>query len=138
MRRCCRFANSRTVQLHGQETNDYIDRLRETIRDRLAIEAKIIQAFRIENEQNIETAKQSHADMILLDHGLGGTGETFDWSLVRRIGRPFMMAGGIDADNINTAIETAQPYGIDVSSGVETDGVKDERKVAALIQAVRF
>ncbi len=127
----------RTVQLHGQETNDYIDRLRETIREKLAIEPEIIQAFRIENEQDIETAKQSHADLILLDNGPGGTGKAFDWSLVQQIGRPFMMAGGIEAGNINAAIETAQPYGIDVSSGAETDGVKDEAKVAALIHAVR-
>ena len=70
----------------------------------------------------------------------GGLGEVFDWSLARTLadqGRRFMLAGGLTPDNVAQAIATARPHGVDVSSGVETDGVKDVAKIRAFVQAAR-
>jgi len=119
------------VQLHGQEDADYLKRLRR------AVDVPIIQAFRIVDADDLARAMQSQADYILLDHGIGGTGESFDWSLVRNIERPFFLAGGLTPEN---AVEAArlEPYCLDVSSGVETDGKKDFEKIKAFAQAVQL
>ena len=73
---------------------------------------------------------------MLLDSG-AGTGKTFDWSLVRSVQRPYFLAGGLDPDNVADAIAALHPYGVDVSSGIETDGVKGESKMAAFVAAAR-
>ena len=76
------------------------------------------------------------ADYLLLDSGQG-TGETFDWSLLKGMNRPFFLAGGLNPDNVIRAISDVHPYGVDVSSGVETDGRKDYDKMKAFIEMVR-
>ena len=76
------------------------------------------------------------ADLVLLDSG-AGTGKTFDWSLVQSVQRPYFLAGGLAPDNVADAIAALHPYGVDVSSGIETDGVKDESKMAAFVAAAR-
>ncbi len=96
----------------------------------------IWKAYSVRSEQDIETAAASTADMILLDNGYG-SGRCFDWELVRDLLRPFILAGGIDPDNIAQAIQRFHPYGLDMSSGVETEGVKDGKKIAAAVAAVR-
>ena len=73
---------------------------------------------------------------MLLDSG-AGTGKTFDWSLVQSIRRPYFLADGLDPEHVADAIAALHPYGVDVSSGIETDGVKDEVKMAAFVAAAR-
>ncbi|MDD4312323.1 MAG: phosphoribosylanthranilate isomerase, partial [Eubacteriales bacterium] len=100
-------------------------------------QAPIIQAFRIATRDDVQRAEQSVADFILLDHGGGGTGESFDWSLLEGIARPFFLAGGLSAKNVGEAIARYQPYAVDSSSKLETDGVKDYEKMKAFVEAVR-
>lgn len=118
------------AQLHGDEDEDYIAQLR------LLTDKKIIKAFRIKTVKDIKIAEQSTADYILLDSG-AGTGEVFDWGFVKSIRRPYFLAGGLDARNAASAIKALYPFAVDVSSGIETDGVKDKTKMAAFIAAVR-
>lgn len=119
------------IQLHGQEDEAYISGLRELT------DKPIIKAFKISSTEDIDTAVKSSADYILLDNGIGGTGDTFDWSLFKQIDRPFFLAGGIGPDNAKESIELMNPYAIDASSSLETEGYKDKSKIAALIKAVR-
>lgn len=119
------------AQLHGGEDEAYIRRLR-SLTDR-----PILKAFRIEGPGDIEAAKNSSADFCLLDSGSGGTGSTFDWSLLSDLTRPYFLAGGLTPDNVYQAIQQLAPYAVDVSSGIETDGKKDAIKMAALAGAVR-
>lgn len=118
------------AQLHGAEDDDYIARLR------LLTDQPIIKAFRIETANDIETATQSTADHILLDSG-AGTGTVFDWNLLKRIKRPYFLAGGLDPRNVAEAVRTLHPFAVDVSSGIESGGVKDQTKMAAFTAAVR-
>ena len=118
------------AQLHGGEDNGYIRRLR-ALTDR-----PVIQAFRIRSEEDVRRAADSGADHILLDAG-AGTGTVFDWGLLRQIRRPYFLAGGLGLHNVEKAVEELHPYGVDVSSGIETDGVKDPEKMAAFVAAVR-
>ena len=78
-----------------------------------------------------------HPDLVLLDAGEGGTGETFDWSLLAGIRRPYFLAGGLHPGNVGQAVRRLRPFGVDVSSGIETDGKKDPAKMEAFVRAVR-
>lgn len=118
------------AQLHGNEDEEYIDRLRQ-----LTVKP-VIKAFRISTERDIADAVHSTADYILLDSG-AGTGSVFDWSLIQNISRPYFLAGGLDPHNVSEAIRTLHPYAVDVSSGIETDGVKDRSKMAEFVDTVR-
>lgn len=118
------------VQLHGNEDEAYIERLRALT------DKPIIKVFQIFCINDIEKAKKSTADFILLDSG-AGTGEVFDWKLVKNINRPYFLAGGLSAQNVESAVEAFHPYAVDVSSGIETDGCKDREKMAAFVTAVR-
>ena len=118
------------AQLHGSEDDDYIARLR-------ALTGKpIFHAFKVKSEADLPAIENCAADLVLLDSG-AGTGKTFDWSLVRSVQRPYFLAGGLDPDNVADAIAALHPYGVDVSSGIETDGVKDESKMAEFVAAAR-
>lgn len=118
------------AQLHGSETEDYIRKLR------LMTDKPIIQAFRIDTEEDVSLAESSTADYVLLDSG-GGTGTTFDWSLLKGIQRPYFLAGGLGSFNVAEAVRTLVPYAVDVSSGIETDGWKDAGKMKKFVDAVR-
>lgn len=118
------------AQLHGAEDEDYITRLRQLT------DKPIIKACRIETTYDIENAEQSTADYILLDSG-AGTGRVFDWQLIQNIKRPYFLAGGLSPDNAADAINTLHTYAVDVSSGIETNGLKDKTKMAAFVAAVR-
>lgn len=119
------------AQLHGTEDEEYIGALR-ALTDR-----PLIKAFRIDSEQDILAAQNSTADYILLDSGDGGTGTRFDWSLIRRLERPYFLAGGLRVDNVGDAVTALDPYAVDVSSGIETGGVKDTNKMIEFVHAVR-
>ena len=140
------------IQLHGNEDEKFIGQLRKLT------DAKIIKAFQIKNKAADKTdvsigaehtAKEdtqssaqlaainaSSADMVLIDSGQG-TGSAFNWQILKKIQRPYFLAGGINTGNIEEAVNDIKPYAIDVSSGIETDGVKDEEKMKKIIEAVR-
>lgn len=118
------------VQLHGNEDEDYINALREQVK------CKLIKAFRIGSREDITAAKHSTADYILLDSG-GGSGEVFDWRMIEGLGRPYFLAGGLTSENVQRAIAELQPFGVDASSALETEGFKDKEKMAAFVKAVR-
>ena len=119
------------AQLHGGEDEAYIARFR-ALKDR-----PIIQAFRIDTPADLDRARASSADYILLDNGAGGTGAAFDWSLLRGFDRPCFLAGGLGPENVAEAVATLHPYAVDVSSGIETDGCKDISKMQAFVMAAR-
>lgn len=118
------------AQLHGGEDAAYIRALRR-MTDR-----PIWQAFRVRTRADVEQAGRSEADCILLDAG-AGTGTAFDWSLLDRVERPYFLAGGLDTENVAGAIRLLRPFGVDVSSGIESGGGKDAEKMAAFVAAVR-
>lgn len=119
------------AQLHGKEDEAYITSLR-ALTDR-----PIIQAFRIDTAEDVAKANNSSADFVLLDSGAGGTGTVFDWQLLRGVTRPYFLAGGLNPENVEEAVRTLRPYGVDVSSGIETEGYKDEKKMSAFLAAVK-
>lgn len=119
------------AQLHGDEDEKYIKRLKTKA------DNPIIKAVRVESAEDVIRAQNIPADYLLLDHGKGGTGEAFDWNLVRECGKPFFLAGGVHADNVEEALKKLRPYAIDLSSGVETDGVKDKEKILEIVRRVR-
>lgn len=131
------------AQLHGSETAESIKRLRglPSVPDG----PRIIQAFQIRSARDCTLAQNSAADYILLDSG-SGTGKSFDWKLIREsreesgepaIRRPYFLAGGLDAENVQAGIAALRPYAVDVSSGIETGGYKDRKKMRDFVHAVR-
>ena len=118
------------AQLHGHEDSAYIRKLRSLT------DAPIIQAFVIASNQDVARAQASDADYVLLDAGRGH-GQTFDWRLIEKIDRPYFLAGGLTPENVGKAVDTRNPFAVDVSSGIETEGLKDETKMAAFVAAVR-
>lgn len=128
-------ANLDVVQLHGDEDEAFI----QSLKGRTNVE--IWKAVQIRSAADAEAWIDSSADMLLFDayhkDERGGTGEVFDWSCLDEFERPFMLAGGIDSTNVARAIRTVRSYGIDISSGIETDGVKDNEKITAFTKLVR-
>lgn len=119
------------AQLHGHEDEAYLQKLRKYCSQ------PVIKAFIVKTADDIQKALRYPSDYLLLDNGLG-TGESFDWSLIQNINRPFFLAGGLNPENVKDAIELAHPYAVDVSSGVETDGKKDYKKMKAFADTVRM
>jgi len=118
------------AQLHGSEDEGYIKKLK-TLSDK-----PVIKAFRIEGKEDIKNAEASSADFVLLDSGQG-SGNAFDWELLSDIRRDYFLAGGLDPGNVSDAIRALHPFAVDVSSGIETDHIKDKNKMAAFVSAVR-
>lgn len=135
------------IQLHGEEDADYIRRLRE------ACDVPVIKAVKVQTVEQIRQAAALPVDYLLLDTYrkgvLGGTGEAFDWELLREakaaagdtaegelFGKPYFLAGGLHAGNLREAAALGS-YGLDVSSGIETDGSKDFDKMAEVVKLVR-
>lgn len=117
------------VQLHGSEDQEYIRQLRKN-------KIPVIKACRV-TERGIDTkVLDSEADYLLFDPGKG-EGKTFGWDCIKQVKRPYFLAGGLNPENVKAAIETLHPYGVDVSSGIETDRKKDVRKMTDFVQAVR-
>lgn len=120
------------AQLHGQENEEYIGCLKE----RTGGKIKIINAIEMDDEEDLLEYESSIADFLLLDSGKG-SGKTFDWNLIREdLNKEFFLAGGIDISNISKAINEIDPYAIDLSSSLETDGFKDESKIKEIMEAI--
>jgi len=123
------------IQLHGDEDESFIQILKEQSN------VEVWKAVQVRSAVDAEKWIDSSADMLLFDayhkDERGGTGEVFDWSSLDEFERPFMLAGGIDSTNVARAIRTVRPYGIDISSGIETNGVKDDEKMKAFTNIVR-
>jgi phosphoribosylanthranilate isomerase len=123
------------VQLHGDEDEAYISKLKKQIN------CPVMKAVRVQNMEQIRQAENLPCDVLLLDTyqkaQYGGSGKTFDYAMIPSLHKPFFLAGGLKNSNITQAIERCKPYGVDISSGVETDGFKDENKTRQMIQTVR-
>jgi phosphoribosylanthranilate isomerase len=131
----CRFCGLNAIQLHGNERPALLNKLKDF---------KTIKAFRIRNEKDIIPIKKYKPDAILLDgyseKNMGGTGTSFDWKIVKdiRTSIPIIVAGGLTPLNVSRAIKIVKPYGVDVSSGVESSpGKKDRKLIKKFIDAVK-
>ena len=135
------------IQLHGEEDADYIRRLREIC------DVPVIKAVKVQTVEQIRQAAALPVDYLLLDTYrkgvLGGTGEAFDWELLREakaaagdtaegelFGNPYFLAGGLHAGNLREAAALGS-YGLDISSGIETDGSKDFTKMVEVMKLLR-
>lgn len=132
---CAEYANCGiidVIQLHGDEDADFIRRLRELT------SAPIIKAATIRTPEDIGRVQALGADYVLLDNGTG-TGEMFDHSLLdgAEIRQPFFLAGGLTPENLRQAAENVRPYCVDLSSGVETDRLKDREKMLEAVRVIR-
>lgn len=119
-----------TAQLHGSEDEAYINALKSVC------DIPVVKVISVKTAEDIILDESIPADYLLLDNGAGGTGQTFDWALIPEINKPFFLAGGVNLENIDEAIKV-KPYCIDVSSGAETDGIKDKDKIIRLVDKVR-
>ena len=133
--RLAEFANSgaaELLQLHGSEGAEYIARLRERMK------APLIKAVKVTSFADIKAAQALDVDYLLLDSGTG-SGVAFDHSIIdrSRITKPFFLAGGLTPENVGAAALEIKPYAVDISSGIETDRLKDREKILAAVRAVR-
>lgn len=123
------------VQLHGNEDINYILELKSRV------DKPIIKAVRVQSEEEILRADAISCDYLLLDtyvaNIVGGSGLTFDWSIVPRLNKPFFLAGGLTSENVSKAIKMCNPYVVDVSSSVEIDNFKSYYKIKEFISKVR-
>ncbi|MBQ8999740.1 MAG: phosphoribosylanthranilate isomerase [Clostridium sp.] len=115
------------AQLHGNEREEDINNIKNKSK------IMVIKAIRVTTSEDIESWKNSCADFLLLDNGQG-TGKTFDWNNIKNLNRPFFLAGGLSIDNIKEAIEKVSPMAIDISSGIESNGVKDYEKMKEVMK----
>ena len=126
-------------QLHGDEDEGYIEQLRKIIPQ----DCEIWKAVRVRSAEDILKANNLPVDKLLLDaftkDSYGGTGKTANWELIAntKINKPFFAAGGITAANLPEAAEKLKPFGIDISSGIETEGIKDRAKIKEITQIIR-
>ena len=118
------------LQLHGTEDEAYLQALKQ------ATGRPVWKAFQVKEASDLEAARSCGADQVILDSGQG-SGASFDWALLEHFDRPYFLAGGLGPQNVVRAIKQLHPYGIDLSSGVETDGVKDKGKLSSVIASVR-
>jgi len=123
------------LQFHGSETPEFCSRF----------PVMTLRAIRVKDADSIEALADYSTDAFLLDayvaNQLGGTGAKFNWDLAiaaRRFGKPIFLAGGLTSENVAEAVQTVQPYAVDVSSGVEeSPGKKDIAKVKAFVRAAK-
>ncbi len=125
-----------TLQFHGDETPEYCNSFRDKY--------KVIKAFRLEGKKDLKAINDYDVDYILLDtykrDSIGGTGQTFDWKILEDFEflKPIFLSGGLKPDNVLEAIRDVAPYGVDVSTGVESSpGKKDARLMRKFIENVR-
>ena len=120
------------AQLHGHESEEYINKLKQKSNYQL----KIINAIEMSDKKDLKAYENSIADYLLLDSGKG-SGKTFDWRLIRKdLKKEFFLAGGLNAQNISQAIAEFNPYAVDLSSSLETNGYKDELKIKEVMEAI--
>lgn len=122
------------IQLHGNEDERTITALKEKT------SCPVIKAVRVRNSDQIRRSEKLPCDFLLLDSfqsgTYGGSGVCFDHALIPDLQKPFFIAGGLNAGNIGQLIAQYRPYGVDVSSGAETDGIKDENKIRQLVELI--
>ena len=118
------------AQLHGGETEADIRRIQE------ASGKTVIKAVQVRDRRDVEAWLNSSAEYLLFDSGQG-SGATFDWRLLDSVRRKYFLAGGLDVENLKRVLDEMASYGIDVSSGVETEGKKDLEKMRAVTELVR-
>ena len=127
------------VQLHGEETAGFILDIRCFIP-----KLEIWKAVRVQTPEDISKADKLPVDKLVLDSfsadSHGGTGTTAPWDIIRknRPEKPFFLAGGISAENVLDAIKAVNPFGIDVSSSIETDKCKDPEKIKKFVDQLKF
>lgn len=125
------------IQLHGDESEEQILQLKSKT------DCEIWKAVRVKSPDEINEACKLSVDKLLIDsyseNTYGGTGKVADWSLINKsnITKPFFLAGGITVNNCTEAVNTVRPFGIDISSSVETDKVKDRDKIKDIISKIR-
>ena len=120
------------AQLHGSESEQYILDLKKKTDGEL----KTINAIEMTQEVDLLEYNDSNSDYLLLDSGKG-SGKTFDWSLIRKdIKKEFFLAGGLNSKNVTQAIDEFNPYAIDLSSSLETNGFKDENKIKEIMEVI--
>lgn len=128
------------IQLHGHEDSVYIATLRDILSMSFAKDSvQIIKAQLISTKEDVDKLSRSNSelpDYYLLDSGMGG-GSSFDWNLVKELNRPVFLAGGLNPENVAEAIRLTSPFAVDVSSGIETDKVKNLAKMKRFIENVR-
>ena len=117
------------AQLHGDEKEEDIKIIKEKSKK------EVIKAIKVSCPEDIEIWKNSCADYLLLDNGQG-TGKTFNWNNIKNLNRPFFLAGGLAISNIREAIEKISPMAIDISSGIESNGIKDYMKMKEVMKIV--
>ena len=120
------------VQLHGDESEEFILNLKEKTNHKL----KIIKAIEMHDGVDITEYDNSKADYLLFDSGKG-SGKTFDWNLMgKNLKKDFFIAGGLTSQNIREAIEQFNPYAVDLSSSLEVNGFKDENKIREIMEVI--
>jgi len=119
------------VQLHGYEDEEYIEKLKSLT------DVTIVRAVSVQKTGDAQKWLDTCADYILLDNKGGATGRTFDWDMIGEVPRKFFLAGGLNAANIQSAVEKIGPYGVDISTGVETNGAKDAEKIVDIVRRIR-
>jgi phosphoribosylanthranilate isomerase len=137
----CNNGTINLVQLHGDESEDYIRKLKS----KLNADIEIIKAVRVQNQEQVQKSLSNEADYMLFDTykkgEMGGTGERFPLEILEQSlykdHKPFFLAGGLSPDNIKEVLGQMECYCVDVSTGVEIDGVKDETKIKQFIENVR-
>ncbi len=132
------------VQIHGDETPEYVERLKGLLGKATKKNIEIWKAIRVKNKESLKIMSDFDADAFLLDAyvegSYGGAGAVFDWQIARDIASRhdrIILAGGLNPENVKAAVARVKPYGVDVSSGVETDGFKDVGKIRDFINRVR-
>ena len=135
------------AQLHGDEDEKYIRNLKDKSIEQTGIEIPVINAIEIKDISNEDSGtdyndellkwRDSASDYFILDSGKG-SGKTFDWNLIDKNSEFFrnsiFLAGGLNSENLTSAIEEFNPFAVDLSSSVETDGFKDEEKIKEIIE----
>ena len=129
------------VQLHGDETVSYIEALRNQLQEEQLENVQIWKAVQVQSKEDIVLWKQVSIDGLVVDayskEERGGTGKTIDWSLLEDVQVSFYLAGGIGLHNVARAIRRLQPYGLDMSSSLETNGQKDDKKMRAMAHIIK-
>ena len=129
--RIARITGVELVQLHGHESEEYVEYIKRTL------DRPVIKAYKASEKGALERAANSNADYVMIDSG-AGSGKKFDWNILKDFKRDYFLAGGLDPESVGEAISLLEPFAVDVSSGVETDGIKDEEKIAKFIKAVKY
>ncbi|WP_461462509.1 phosphoribosylanthranilate isomerase [Methanobrevibacter sp.] len=133
------------AQLHGNENEEYIKKLKEKSHNKTNRQISIINSIEIKDDyinninEKILNLNNSLSDYLLLDSGKG-SGKCFNWNIVNKnniIKKPFFLAGGLNSTNIKLAINEFNPYAVDLSSGVEKNGIKDEKKIKEIVEIVK-